>query len=94
MEIPDATNLGGLAFFMVAVVQSIPPFDPKIVSTGPKTAAFGFLIGFFSDNAIAKLAEVAETLLGRTLRTSNSREPSKHPPNQHREDAHKDGADL
>lgn len=28
--------------------------------------AFGFLVGYFSDSAIAKLAEIAESLFGAT----------------------------
>lgn len=59
---------GGLASFTVTVVQSVSGSDPVFVSTNAKASAFGFLIGFFSDNALAKLAEVAETLLGRTRR--------------------------
>jgi hypothetical protein len=62
---------GGLAFFTVAIVQSVSAFDPAVVSTNARATAFGFLIGFFSDNALAKLAEIAETLLGRTRRTSD-----------------------
>lgn len=69
---------GGLAFFTVAIVQSVSAFDPTVVSTNARSTAFGFLIGFFSDNALAKLAEVAETLLGRTRHTSGhkSQRPS------------------
>jgi hypothetical protein len=70
---------GGLAFFTVAIVQSVSAFDPAVVSTNARTTAFGFLIGFFSDNALAKLAEIAETLLGRT-RHATSRKASSHPP--------------
>ena len=62
---------GGLAFFSVAIVQSVSGFNSAIVSTNTRTTALGFLIGFFSDNALAKLAEVAETLLGRTHRSSD-----------------------
>ena len=70
---------GGLAFFTVAIVESVARFDPAVVSTNARTVAFSFLIGFFSDNALAKLAEVAETLLGRTLRAPDRR-PSSHVP--------------
>jgi hypothetical protein len=71
---------GGLAFFTVAIVQSVAAFDPAIVSTNARTTAFGFLIGFFSDNALAKLAEVAETLLGRTRRAPDHGPSSVVPP--------------
>ncbi len=76
---------GGLAFFSVAIVQSVSAFDPTIVSTNTRSAAFGFLVGFFSDNALAKLAEVAETLLGRTRHPSSDRRDTNHslaPPSQ------------
>jgi hypothetical protein len=69
---------GGLAFFTVAIVQSFSAFDPVVVSSNPRTIAFGFLIGFFSDNALAKLAEVAETLLGRTRRTKHESSTHHH----------------
>ncbi len=57
---------GGLAFAMVLVIGSFGGFDPSLVATNGRTAAIGFLIGFFSDNALAKLAEVAQPLFGPT----------------------------
>lgn len=75
---------GGLGFFTVAIVQSLSAFDPVVVSTNARTTAFGFLIGFFSDNALAKLAEVAETLLGRTRRSSEH--PASTPPTSRQSD--------
>lgn len=68
---------GGLAFFSVSIAQSVSGFDSAIVATNARTTAFGFLIGFFSDNALAKLAEVAETLLGRTHRASDHKQLSR-----------------
>lgn len=59
---------GGLAFAMVLVIGSFGGFDPNLVSTNARTTAVGFLIGLFSDNALAKLAEVAQTLFGPTHR--------------------------
>jgi hypothetical protein len=55
---------GGLAFAMILVIESFGVFDPTLVSTSGRTTAFGFLVGLFSDNALAKLAEVAQTLFG------------------------------
>jgi hypothetical protein len=62
---------GGLAFAMILVIESFGVFDPNLVSTSARTTAFGFLVGFFSDNALAKLAEVAQTLFGPTHRGSD-----------------------
>ncbi len=59
---------GGLAFAMILVIESFGGFDPKLVSTNRRTIAVGFLIGLFSDNALAKLAEVAQTIFGPTHR--------------------------
>lgn len=59
---------GGLAFATVAVIQSLGVFDPELVSTAAKTTGLGFLVGFFSDNALAKLADIAENLLGPSRR--------------------------
>ncbi len=59
---------GGLAFAMILVIRSFGGFDPNLVSSNGRTIAVGFLIGLFSDNALAKLAEVAQTLFGPTHR--------------------------
>ncbi len=64
---------GGVSFAMVLAVESFGVFDPSIVSTGARATAFGFLVGFFSDNALAKLAELAQTLFGPTHKQHDSR---------------------
>ncbi len=63
---------GGLAFATILIVESFGVFDPNLVSTRARTSAFGFLVGLFSDNAMAKLAEVAQTLFGPTHRKAES----------------------
>jgi hypothetical protein len=65
---------GGLAFATIAIFNSIMATEPGAAMSGTKAIAIGFLVGFFSDNALAKFAEVAETLLGPTRRFM----PSKH----------------
>ena len=65
---------GGLAFATVAIFNSLLGSDQGPMMSGPKTIAIGFLVGFFSDNAVAKLAEVAETVLGPTRRSASSRQ--------------------
>lgn len=62
---------GGLALVTLAIVTSLPIFKADLSSSAGQTLALGFLVGFFSDNALAKLAEVAETLFGRTRRTAD-----------------------
>jgi hypothetical protein len=63
---------GGLAFFTIVIVDSFGFFDPNLVSTRARATGFGFLIGLFSDNAMAKLAEVAQTLFGPTHKKTTS----------------------
>ncbi|MGC2464330.1 MAG: hypothetical protein WA517_03975 [Candidatus Acidiferrum sp.] len=57
---------GSLAFALILVTESFGFLDPSLVATNARTTAFGFLVGLFSDNALAKLAEVAQTLFGPT----------------------------
>jgi len=66
---------GSLAFAMILVTESFGFLDPNLVATNSRTTAFGFLVGLFSDNALAKLAEVAQTLFGPTHKRG---EKSKH----------------
>jgi hypothetical protein len=63
---------GGLAFATVVILNSITATGQGATSSGGKTVAIGFLVGFFSDNAVAKLAEVARTLLGPSSDQSES----------------------
>jgi hypothetical protein len=57
---------GGLAFAVIALIASglVRVFDPHAVESSARTIGVGFLVGYFSDSAIAKLTEVAETLFG------------------------------
>jgi hypothetical protein len=63
---------GGLAFVVVSLIASglLKVFDNHAVDSNTMVIGMGFLVGYFSDSAIAKLAEIAETLFG----TSRSRE--------------------
>jgi hypothetical protein len=65
---------GGLAFATIAILNSIVASEASSSMSGTKGIAIGFLVGFFSDNAIAKLAEVAETVLGPTRRFTSSKD--------------------
>ena len=57
---------GGLSFFVLALVSSgaLRIFDSKATESLAQVVGLGFLVGYFSDSAIAKLTEVAETLFG------------------------------
>ena len=56
----------GLACVFVALISSglLKVFDSGATESTPLVFGLAFLVGYFSDNAIAKLAEVAVTLFG------------------------------
>jgi hypothetical protein len=57
---------GGLSFFFLALVASggLRIFDGRATDSLSLVMGLGFLVGYFSDSAFAKLTEVAETLFG------------------------------
>lgn len=57
---------GGLSFCVLALVSSglLRIFDSRATDSHALIVGLGFLVGYFSDSAIAKLTEVAETLFG------------------------------
>ena len=57
---------GGLAFAVLALVASggIRIFDSRATNSNALVVGTGFLVGYFSDSAIAKLNDIAETLFG------------------------------
>jgi hypothetical protein len=59
---------GALGFFFVTIVSSgiFRLFDASVLSGLKANLAVGFLVGYFSDTALAKLTEVAQTLFGAT----------------------------
>lgn len=63
---------GGLAFAVIALVSSgmMKIFDVKATHSPSVVVGMAFLVGYFSDNAVAKLTEIAATLFG----TSRSQE--------------------
>jgi hypothetical protein len=56
----------GLAFAVVALISSglFRIFDRGATNARPLVLGVAFLVGYFSDSAIAKLSEIAETLFG------------------------------
>ena len=61
---------GGLATVFIILLGSglVTIVDPDAMASIWVCFGMSFLIGYFSDNATAKLTEVAETLFGRTDR--------------------------
>jgi hypothetical protein len=59
---------GGLAFAVIALVSSglFRIFDHTATNSNALVVGLSFLVGYFSDSAIAKLTEIAETLFGTT----------------------------
>jgi hypothetical protein len=74
---------GGLSFAVVALISSgvVRVFDSTAVRSGSLVVGVSFLVGYFSDSAIAKLSELAETLFGasrsRTKRVGSSKRAPK-----------------
>lgn len=60
---------GGLAFVTIAMFSSLKLFDAELVRRPPGALSVAFLVGFFSDSALAKMAEIAEVVLGRKPRS-------------------------
>lgn len=67
---------GGLSFFFLALVASggLRIFDGRATDSLSLVMGLGFLVGYFSDSAIAKLTEVAETLFGTIRAKEKHRE--------------------
>lgn len=62
----------GLALVMISLIRSelVSALNSKSVEIATTSFTIGFLVGFFSDSAIAKLAEVAQTLFGVASKNS------------------------
>jgi hypothetical protein len=65
---------GALSFAVVALISSglLRVFDRQAFDSYSVVAGMGFMVGYFSDNAAAKLTDLAETLFGAT-RTQGQR---------------------
>lgn len=76
---------GGLSFAVVALVSSgiVRIFDSKAVESISLVVGISFLVGYFSDSAIAKLSEVAETLFGASRSKTRRVSPSKSAVKKH-----------
>lgn len=67
---------GGLAFAMIAVISSgiLRVFDTQATQSRSLVVAVAFLVGYFSDTAVAKLSEIAETIFGASRATEKHKE--------------------
>jgi hypothetical protein len=63
---------GGLGFTFVVIAHSrlFGVFDPGLVRSTARASAVALLVGLFSDSALAKLTEIAESLFGPTKRSN------------------------
>lgn len=59
-----------LSFIFVVMIDSgiIVIFDPSSLSKPPAVISIAFLVGYFSDSALAKLSDVAYSLFGSSRR--------------------------
>lgn len=59
---------GGLSFAIVVLIESniVRIFDRSITDRSVNVVGLAFLVGYFSDAAVAKMTEVAGTLFGTT----------------------------
>ena len=57
-----------MAVVLLVAGDVVSVLDSEAIRSLPTAYGFGFLIGYFSDTALAKLAELALTLFGRTER--------------------------
>jgi hypothetical protein len=67
---------GGLAFAVIALISSglVRIFDHRAIESLSLVVGLGFLVGYFSDSAVAKLSEIADTLFGTTCSKSRHKE--------------------
>ncbi len=61
---------GALAFatYVMATSGLFPVVEKKALETEAMAFSMGFIVGYFSDSATAKLTEIAETLFGSSKR--------------------------
>jgi hypothetical protein len=76
---PVISGVLATAIVLLVVSGLLGLFDPAIVENYTATISISFLVGYFSDTALAKLAEVAETIFGATKDGGKSK---RHPHNK------------
>jgi hypothetical protein len=63
---PHLSGVLSFATFVTMISGLLPMIERKVIETEAMAVAIGFIVGYFSDTAVAKLSEVAETLFGST----------------------------
>jgi len=66
---------GGFAFAFIVLISSsiLNIFSPEAVDRPSTVFGLGFLVGYFSDAAVGKLTEVANTIFGATEKHSGKK---------------------
>lgn len=66
---------GGFAFAFIVLISSgiLNIFSPEAVERPSTVFGLGFLVGYFSDAAVGKLTEVANTIFGATEKHSGKK---------------------
>jgi hypothetical protein len=66
---------GGFAFAFIVLISSgiFNIFSPEAVEKPSTVFGLGFLVGYFSDSAVGKLTEVANTIFGATEKHSGKK---------------------
>ncbi len=85
---------GAMAFLFILLLKSdvIKIFDRGALDKPSAVAGMACLIGYFSDKATGKLAEVAKTLFGETTETEFGKDtPQSNPETQPPNNQHQDG---
>jgi hypothetical protein len=70
---------GGLAFAFITLISSgiLRVFDRNASQSRALVVAVSFLVGYFSDSAVAKLSEIAKTIFGASRGTEkHEKKPS------------------
>lgn len=72
---------GGLSFVVLALISSglVRVFDRHAIDSASLVVGLAFLVGYFSDSTVAKLAEIADTIFGPT-RPTNKKDASPSEP--------------
>jgi hypothetical protein len=63
---PHLSGALGFIFMVIMYSNIIKVFNKDFISSGWIFLSISFMVGYFSDNAVAKLAEIARTLFGVT----------------------------
>lgn len=85
---------GAVSLFMVLLISSnlLQVFDMNLVNSHSKVLALGFLVGYFSDKALAKMAETADVLFGASKGNQNNGSRAEGPEGNGRDKGNQGGS--